>query len=948
MAPTRGQLYYVIDQMDHWLLVLRGIQQASTAEELRAATRLWLNRRQSFRSSGVSAADAVRNTRDAMKRWCERRGRDDDESSAIISDAAQCAVDLAVHCPLSAFHYSQSPRKHEARWQGQTDLCRRAHDAFMALQRLADQLGDHWERDASVPAGSGRMTLSTSVPGGQPAPNSLPPNTETVGNRATGSPPEASGPASTTGTERRHAHSVGDLVRFRCALVDTTYARSLLAGYVWVRLDITLRRTHGRSLPMSYSDGPDLPRSFAEACEWLRSALTRLAAFAEVSPEFQWLRCGDLAWSLGGPLPDLEGWLTEVATLDADSWEAQVLRPFRAGSEAAFAQIDEYQCQFERAQEEYIAASDCPAEVRLQLTGALQELRSWQQSRQAAQESDRQRIQSELNAANTAMGSIQNQSAEEATWRRADRLLALGLEISAQGWQDWLRATAEGDPLTRDFAEVMLKGDPEPLARAVKQLPAATAGLERLREWLKLVAKDWPAVYEQGLLRRELSRDLPAKAVPAMRGGNQATRNAPERRAEGSPHGREASPTEPKSSQASSLASDEMRLIDVLGLEKQDEERRLTALRRNARRGLGALSGAAILYDETYMVDEHGNERTTDEVVPVMLARWVRFADALRRVKLIRPGAPEAWLRDYQGATDNNRRAALLLLTCVIARDEQRLRRRLAEFWELPGVGRLGIANAMTFVCGDLLHALLPEPSQGVPSVGAPPADPPRPRTSELEPAPGESDDGVGNGERPAEDRVAEFVANRANATLEEVRTALGLTPAKIRRTRSWKDHEERLLDQFLRTHPTATAEEAGGAFGVSDEKVVGMAAWKAHRARSRAAAPPRANERPLSAATLELRADERATDPLEQVDIRDQILRVVIEGLAPAERASLNKLTRAAQNRLVDHLLTSIDPERLQAPDDRAAFEIVLEVARSWLEQEEQAQRDNRRRDRC
>ncbi len=237
----------------------------------------------------------------------------------------------------------------------------------------------------------------------------------------------------------------------------------------------------------------------------------RLAEFAQVSAEFPWLRCGDQVWALGGSRPDLEAWLRAVVLLEVDAWEADVLAPFHACSEAVDAQIDQYARQWEQAREEYITASDCPAETRLELIGALQALRSLQDSRREEEERLRKRLHDQLSAANRAMGSLSwNESAEEASRRRADCLLALGLEVSAQEWQDWLRDTAQGDPLTREFADMMLKGDPEPLARATRRLPAAKAEVERLEDWLKRAAKEWPAVHEQGWLRWSSCRDIPA------------------------------------------------------------------------------------------------------------------------------------------------------------------------------------------------------------------------------------------------------------------------------------------------------------------------------------------------------------------------------------------------------------------------------------------------------
>jgi hypothetical protein len=202
------------------------------------------------------------------------------------------------------------------------------------------------------------------------------------------------------------------------------------------------------------------------------------------------------------------------------------------------------------------------------------------------------------------------------------------------------------------------------------------------------------------------------------------------------------------------------------------------------------------------------------------------------------------------------------------------------------------------------------------------------------------------NGELLAEYQVAEFIANRPNATLGEVTTALGLTPGKVRRTQSWKDHQERLLDEFLRAHPRATADEAGVLLGVSGGKVVGMRAWKSHTARKQADAPPRySRERPLNDAILKLRPDQRSMDPSNQIDDRDQILRFIVEGLEPQERGSVLGLSPQDQQRLIDHILLTVGQSITDAPAQQQSQQVLLETARSWLEEEEQQIRAQQRR---
>jgi hypothetical protein len=265
-----------------------------------------------------------------------------------------------MHSPLSSFHYSETPERHEARWQSQLQFWQRAHNAFLALRQLADGIGDHWERDVSALAGTDSAPPLAAAPADQPVPSGRPPSSLTSGKSMA----------------RRRSPSVDDLVRFRLALLDTAYARLLLMGHVWARLDATLGRTRGRCLPQAYIGGPALPRTFGIACAWLQDALNRLREFVEVAPDFPWLRCGDQVWTLRGSRPDLDGWLKTVTSLDVDACETTVLGPFRVCSEAASAQIEGFAVRYEQAKTECIAASNRPAETILRLNAALTELRS--------------------------------------------------------------------------------------------------------------------------------------------------------------------------------------------------------------------------------------------------------------------------------------------------------------------------------------------------------------------------------------------------------------------------------------------------------------------------------------------------------------------------------------------------------------------------------------------
>jgi hypothetical protein len=98
----------------------------------------------------------------------------------------------------------------------------------------------------------------------------------------------------------------------------------------------------------------------------------------------------------------------------------------------------------------------------------------------------------------------------------------MGQEIRAQHWDDWLKSTAEGERETQGFADLMLAGDQDGIIRALELLPALRAEMDKLREWLKTLARDWPTVFDQGWLRWSLTHNLALATATELAAGRTA------------------------------------------------------------------------------------------------------------------------------------------------------------------------------------------------------------------------------------------------------------------------------------------------------------------------------------------------------------------------------------------------------------------------------------------
>jgi hypothetical protein len=168
-----------------------------------------------------------------------------------------------------------------------------------------------------------------------------------------------------------------------------------------------------------------------------------------------------------------------------------------------------------------------------------------------------------------------------------------------------------------------------------------------------------------------------------------------------------------------------------------------------------------------------------------------------------------------------------------------------------------------------------------------------------------------------------------------------GLTEQRIRRTNAWKDHEDQALVAYLSKHPDAETPDIEQEFGFSPPKTVGMKAWRDHKKRKDdAKPPPKIKERPLSDAALTTRPDERAVDPSKPVETRDTLFRAILENADGDTRGQLNRLSTAQRDALLDNVVKTCDINETGGETYARKLEILLEVTRSWLEDQEQERR--------
>jgi hypothetical protein len=123
--------------------------------------------------------------------------------------------------------------------------------------------------------------------------------------------------------------SADDISSYRRAIDRAVRAWGHLADHIRARLTAALCRAHGTNLRDGFEGGPDIPRSFPEACLGFRQALNDLHAFEDHPPDFPWPQWGNRSLTLDGPLPDIDRWIASLDGIGEDEWRLRVVDPFR-------------------------------------------------------------------------------------------------------------------------------------------------------------------------------------------------------------------------------------------------------------------------------------------------------------------------------------------------------------------------------------------------------------------------------------------------------------------------------------------------------------------------------------------------------------------------------------------------------------------------------------------
>jgi hypothetical protein len=193
----------------------------------------------------------------------------------------------------------------------------------------------------------------------------------------------------------------------------------------------------------------------------------------------------------------------------------------------------------------------------------------------------------------------------------------------------------------------------------------------------------------------------------------------------------------------------------------------------------------------------------------------------------------------------------------------------------------------------------------------------------------------------PPETLVAEFLSQQQEKQIDAAMQQTGLTAAQIRRTSSWKRHEDGLLRDFLRQQPQATTRDIERALGWSPAKTARMRPWKKQQAHIRAARGERPiKERLLSARITHVRGDRKGSDPATAAEQREDVFEALVQHADPAIARQLRALADSDRQLFLEHVISSTDGEAFRTRSAANQQAILREVTQSWLDDHQQQRR--------
>jgi nucleoside phosphorylase len=303
--------------------------------------------------------------------------------------------------------------------------------------------------------------------------------------------------------------SEDDLSRYRRAIGRAVRTWGQLADHVRARLAAALRRVHGTNLRDGFEGSPDIPRTFAESCITFREALIDLYGFEDNPPVFPWPQWGRWKLTLDGPLPDLDQWIASMEGVGEGEWKSHIIDPFRQHLGVVSLHFQYFIQRFNLAKEFVIASAPNQPATRLRIEKAIRQVITGEHEREEAdRQNRRQRLHQLFTAALNGMGTL-NESVDAWAERVSARLVSIGQEVVAQGWEDWARKHAEGEPVIAGLVELMLRSDEASINAVVRELRDSPYELRHLTDSLRSLQHDWSFVFDHGWLWWKLTGDLP-------------------------------------------------------------------------------------------------------------------------------------------------------------------------------------------------------------------------------------------------------------------------------------------------------------------------------------------------------------------------------------------------------------------------------------------------------
>ena len=309
--------------------------------------------------------------------------------------------------------------------------------------------------------------------------------------------------------------SADDLPNYRRAIDRAVSAWGHLADHIRVRLTAALRRAHGTNLPDGFEGGPDIPRSFPEACHAFRQALYDVNAFEDHPSDFPWPQWGNRSLALDGSLPDIDQWIASLDGIGEDEWRWRVVDPFRQQLGVASLYFGDFMHRSGSIGPRRPSLATCakpgsdPTPHRdIDQAGTNRGTRA-KGSRPCG--SPPATTAPTLHCRGSNGMTTLNESVDAWAERCVTARLvpASGGRSSRRDGKIGSRKNAEGELVIGGLIDLMLRGDEGGINAVVRELRDSPYEFRHLADWLRSLQHDWSFVFDRGWLWWKLVGDLP-------------------------------------------------------------------------------------------------------------------------------------------------------------------------------------------------------------------------------------------------------------------------------------------------------------------------------------------------------------------------------------------------------------------------------------------------------